>query len=163
MWDYCNGRRLDCFELGQTSFEPETPTSSYSVNPPMVHSLCAIRDQPVVLAGLDNGVLALLRLPQRRKIKMASHKRLHSKGVASVVSLGGAEKGEELVVTGGNDCKVIWSVVQCNNSSYSIGHQSLATADIGSKVNWMARVDGCGHNVVGVADQTSVVSLYSVI
>lgn len=182
LWEYSRGRplhTLDIKESLQTSFGLQY------INPPMIYSLCTLDNKPLVAAGLGNGCISLLSI-SGGKIRLLSTIQRHSTSVGSVISYTLKEPFEipsvgmctDVIVSGGNDSNIILSpVVKAlpvgpNGMSgmdvpvHSLGPEPLHVIHHGSKVNWMERLDGWSYQeeecncAVGVADQTSIVTLY---
>lgn len=198
LWDYSRGRRLASLNMQGKG------GAGYMVNPPMVHSVCGLGgNRPVIAAGLGNGSVYICHV-SGSDINLTSTVQPHSNSVASVVCISNREEpfkldshaksdkpsGDEeiytdLVISGGNDGKVICSPVvkttpkaatpskttssnKAKGSShktpptYKISEKPLMIHEHGSKVNWLTELPDWspGKHVVGVADQTSNITLY---
>ena len=203
LWDYSRGRRLASLNM------QEEGSGGYMVNPPMVHSVCSLGgNRPVIAAGLGNGSICICQL-SGSDISLISTVQPHSNSIASVICIGNKEpfkmdsqakgdkaRGDEetctdLVISGGNDGRIICSPVlkttpkaatpsklatpskstsshKSKGSShktpptYRISEEPLSIHEHGSKVNWLTELPDWspGKHVVGVADQTSNITLY---
>lgn len=169
LWDFSRGKSLDTLNVQEALPDSDEPTT-YLINPPMVHALCWVGRLPLVAVGLGNGLIVLCSVTGR-KIKLVCSRRFHTKGVASVTCLELVEHGTTtyVIVSGGNDGKLVWTklIKDTENTkgsvdSYMLSEEPLAIYGHGSKVNWITSVSGWGQNIVGVADQTGIVSLYSI-
>ena len=202
LWDYSRGRPYTILNI-QEALATNSGASAYLINPPMVHSLCTIGQTPFVVLGLGNGAITLCNT-NRSQLELVSTREFHSISIACITCyetklapegasrsdqpLVGASNVEELlsyiVVSGGNDGKIIWSGVtekttpistdkvklsskkskpHHSSVTYEILESPLAIYDHGSKVNWITILRQWNEkHVVVVADQTSVITLYSI-
>ena len=177
LWDFSRGKVLYSLNVQDAISEQDTERTTYLVNPPMVHCICTIDRLPLVAAGLENGMMLLCDI-DKSSIDVICTRQFHTKGIASITSfkISDSIQGDEqyVIITGGNDGKLVWHKLVKNSSSldvvpnkpkantFLILKEPLAVFDHGSKINWITKISN-DTNIVGVADQTSNVTLYSLL
>ena len=175
-WDFSNGKATVTMDM--TKVEPATPPSSYSVNPPMIHALCFIRDSPVLAAGLGNGKVVLVNLARRNKMDVLSIVSLHSSSVNTIeccairrtapiqeANNDGAckpsdeEFEQQVLLSGGNDGKIVMATLTkrtSHNKPRVTGMEQVKVIEHGSKINFICS----DENKFYVADLTSKITTY---
>ena len=180
-WDFSRGRPLCTVSV--IDEEQRKQCGTYTVNPPMVHSLDVVGRNSSVVCGLGNGSVAVYGLQGKSLVPKCSIS-LHSASVAHVccsqMTWGGTE-GKPLVISGGNDEKIVVSELrEEQGQEQPSGHGAarrgkrqvflktqlkvLLQIDHRSKVNWIASLDAQEDRLcrIYVADQTQCVSVYEV-
>lgn len=181
-WDFSRGRPLCTVSV--IDEEQRKQCGTYTVNPPMVHSLDVVGRNPSVVCGLGNGSVAVYGLQGKTLVPKCSVS-LHSASVAHVccteVQWGEAGR-KSLVISGGNDEKIVVSELrEEQGQEQPSGHGAarrgknwvscktqlklLLQIDHGSKVNWIASSsDALKDRLcrIYVADMTQCVSVYEV-
>ena len=134
-WDYSKGRRLSTINMNKLQ-ESSSNMSSYSINPPMIHALCIIRNSPIVAAGLGNGCVVLVNTITMNVI---SFTQMHSSSVNTIeytllvtqqkASLEGCVcdntlQSHQVLLSGGNDSKIIVSTLTTTAPAVSTSDRS---------------------------------------
>lgn len=179
-WDYSKGKPLSSIDM--TTLSSASPAAGYSVNPPMVHALCSIGDNsPLMAAGLGNGCIALINPNKRGQIEVVSMVTIHSSSINTICCISGRSSSEagsasyddQLIVSGGNDTKLIISTLirapqsPVKHKSSSTKHQpkSHITGIERSKViNHGSKINSCVYsetiNRLFICDLTTTISVY---
>lgn len=177
-WDFNRGRPLSsCSTQDAVQKVSDATSSSYLVNPPMVHSLDFVNGSfPALVCGLGNGSVAAyaFRKDKKELELLCVSQWKHSASIAHICCTGGDGELSNLVISGGNDCKVCVSrfikedVYQGERSAATHADCSfklvlLNTFSHGSKVNWISVDSSSKHYLlVCVADQTQFISVYQI-
>ncbi len=197
-WEVVSGG-LDCqvirWDLGRGRpihkvVSEQVERGGYVVNPPMVHSVDMVPSSSLVVCGLGDGSIAVHTLTGKG-LELACSLVVHSAAVSQVrcFEIFTADERRPIVVSGGNDCKVIVSelVTRVLPSTKRKSHkkakspastvlQTLASVTLATKVNWIdvrpcmdaPAPTGTGGAsavtetgcLVYVADQSRFVSIY---
>ena len=182
-WDYSRGKPLSSINMSE--IESEDPKSLYTINPPMIHTLCLVDEEPVIAVGMGNGSIGICDISQSAQLNIFSISQVHSSAVTSI-QLPSIEAGASMTspnspyifLSGGNDGKMVVSSYDKNpslvestkkvksskyESCHKIGIRSSAVINHGSKINSMAVGSSDDKRMlrVFVADQTSEISLYN--
>lgn len=186
-WDFNRGRPLSVLNQvdiisnsNDKSLSNSAEGGSYSINPPMIHSIDTFPSTSTVICGLGNGMIAAYGLISGKGMDLLCVETFHSTSIACVccveVPRREAKFKDQFVVSGGNDGQIC--VVQFRKEEPSkeptkpllknICQLILATQwNNGSKINWItvqrpSVMEATEHQVlrVFVADQTSSVSVY---
>ena len=186
-WDFNRGRPLTVLnqvDLISNSDDKSLSmgSGSYSINPPMIHSIDMFPSTSTVICGLGNGMIAAYGLRSGKEMDLLCMETFHSSSIACVCCIEVPKKEAKLidqfVISGGNDGKIC--VVEFRKeepstekfpakpSLRSIFQLTLATHwNNSSKINWISVqspsvIEATEHQVlrVFVADQTSSVSVY---
>ncbi len=181
-WDFSRGRPFTSLSTQELNIEDESSSvpSSYTVNPPLVHSV-HYSNRGNLACGLENSTVHLLEFKKRSNVEVKRTFRGHSQGVSQVVFI------KDDLLSAGNDGKII----RWNTSSADGGHGSSADGceeettqesagegigearavgpscskhvlDHGDKPNWMCPLLRDEKCLLYVADQTDVVSVYDI-
>lgn len=170
-WDYSKGKPLSSVDMTTVS----TPSpSGYSINPPMVHTLCLLgSDCPLMAAGLGNGCIALINPNRRGQIDIVSMVTTHSSSVNTLCYINEIshapfnEKSKQVLVSGGNDTKLIVSTLtsaqprdrnEQSKKSHITGIEGSKVIDHGSKINSCVYRESTGELIV--SDLTTNISIY---
>ncbi len=182
-WDYSKGKVTASMDMTRVE-PPATPPSSYSVNPPMVHALCFIRDSPILAAGLGNGKVVLVNLARRNKLDVLSVVSMHSSSVntieCAILRTTPIQEGkdaackpsdkefeQQVLLSGGNDAKIVMATLTTNSAPGVIagkrahkpritGIEQVRVIEHGSKINFICS-DG---NKFYIADLTNKITVY---
>ena len=182
-WDFSRGHVFNSLSTQDLDFEDASSVpSSYTLNPPMVHS---VQYSPTgeLACGLENATVNLLEFPKRNEIRVKKTLRGHTQGVSQVCF-----HGNDLL-SAGNDGKIIlWNTSSdvtdekenLEEGPQMKGESSTGAAsnhviseretgkgsdirhvlDHGDKINWMCPVQWKDENLLYIADQSDVVSVY---
>ena len=150
----------------------------------MIHTLCTIPDQPLVVAGLGNGSIVLVNVSKRSNMELISVvSSVHSSAVnvisCSLItepsvqhSLESSERGavvndiQPILLSGGNDGKIViskFTTTSVQRAGYNprlhiTDIKPSTTVDHLSKVNCICRFDN--PKCVFVSDVTSNITIY---
>jgi WD40 repeat protein len=165
LWDYSRGKPLYSFDLSS-----EQRGQQQLVNPPFVHSIDVSEDGGLLAAGVGDFSVCIYHLPSR---KLVHRLEAHMSSVSQVMFPAFAPMNH--VLSAGNDNLILlWclpslasysrkkknkSQSECNIDS-SAESQPVLKLEHSSKINWMTTSN---TPVVFVADQTSDISMYSLI
>ena len=167
-WELFSGG-LDCkllrwnFSIGRLVGTTVVPKDldeggNCTVNPPFVYSIAAFPtgiDNHILACALGNGVVALYSLREKKAARYVTSSQLHA---SSTVRVGHVRRSStDLLVSGGNDGRVVVSRVDCKDRRFTITNTVSISHD--SKINWLAVSKEC---CVCVADQTDFVSIYQI-
>ncbi len=134
----------------------QTISEGYLVNPPMVHCVDMMYSTVSVVCGLGDGSITVRSL-MGKSLELVCSASLHSTAVSQVrcveADTSGGEK-RSLIVSGGNDGKVVISELTSKAASTKRGTKKTKTASPmtiktlarvkhASKVNWIG-VQSCG-------------------
>ncbi len=138
-WDYSKGRRLSSIDMNKlTQSCNSSVSSSHSINPPMIHTLCNIKDTPIVAVGLGNGYIVLVNTSTGRNkpAEIISFTQIHSSSVNTlnyvlfkpptvhhtslepekyidddIVDRSNKSDNDQVLLSGGNDAKLMISTL----------------------------------------------------
>lgn len=167
-WDFSRGRPLVRMNMQEVT----TPSDVYTINPPMVHCMSLMGEEPLLICGLGNGSVAVCDISKKKHIDVLCTKPLHTTAVGSLQCLPGQQRA---IVSGGNDSKLVLSklVDGCHGddkASASSGASPVADEQSftpvcvhhhGSKINCLSVLTS--NNTIAVADQTSDIHMYHVL
>lgn len=178
-WDYTRNQPLDKISMQLGEYD------SYSINPPMVHTISITGHGNTFVCALGNGSIAVYKILGKNLTRLACMKKLHDVCCSHLQHA----QFNDCVLSGGNDGKVLMFRIieeEAKDTSQrrpAAGKTSgkgkskrkpppdetsakpLVDVDValslphGSKVNWITSADS-GH--VYVADQTKYISVYQV-
>ena len=183
-WDFSRAKLLSSMNMSDVQSSSQSDNSSYSINPPMIHTLCTIPDQPLVVAGLGNGSIVLVNVSKRSNMELISVvSSVHSSAVnvisCSLItepsvqhSLESSERGavvndiQPILLSGGNDGKIViskFTTTSVQRAGYNprlhiTDIKPSTTVDHLSKVNCICRFDN--PKCVFVSDVTSNITIY---
>ncbi|XP_067668520.1 WD repeat-containing protein 53-like [Haliotis asinina] len=177
-WDFAKLKALNQFSMQEMQVT-NVDASAYMVNPPFVHHIDTSPNGKYLACALENGQIEVFDTT-RRHIREIFSLYAHGQGVSQVSFL-----NDDVLVSGGNDCQIsLWDLNK--SEQYQPQEQQLVTNGHGAvtldtknasiselckirsinhsaKINWLKPYTVSGQNFVAAADQTSRISLLSLV
>lgn len=172
-WDFSRGR--PCHKLNMQEIVGRGDSGAYLVNPPMVHSISCLDNEPLMVCGLGNGMVVVFDISKKKHMTVLCSVDVHASAVGCVQYLAREEGRDPCIVSGGNDSKLVVSrLVEEDPKGATPGGSSaaarqvklveLSAKDHGYKINWLTTVPSPSSPScdLAVADQTSNITTYSI-
>ena len=80
-WDFSRGKQLATLN---TQEYVSNSRGAYMINPPMIHCLASVEQDPLIIAGLGNGALAVTGIGQRDQLDVLALTSIHSSAINAV-------------------------------------------------------------------------------
>ena len=185
-WDFSKAKNFCNINMQEIGVQDEGSQDSYLVNPPFIHSLSVSQDGNFLSCGTENALVQIFD-SSKRTLEYKITLRHHTQGVSQVHFLPQEGAARELLLSGGNDGKiVIWEIRDgltdagaggaTANPPVVNGHGSKHTgsppasdhtqhfqAEIshGEKINWITSITYQGQQTIAVADNSNKITLYA--
>ena len=190
-WDFSKAKNYCNINMEEIGAQEENTQDSYLVNPPFIHSLSVSSDGHFLACGTENALVQIFD-SSKRTLEYRKTLRYHTQGVSQVHFVtpeGAAAAARELLLSGGNDGKiVIWDICSANSDAAIDGataspptvnghgakHNGAASSEISTnhnqhfqaeinhceKINWITSCRHHGQSTIAVADNTNKIALY---